>query len=142
MRPTEVKLSGNFYQLLFQMHNSMITMARRMRVEKARKDFHRLKEQCAEKRIKDELALQQQMEKASVEHVEIMFLYERFMQGDCYKTVQQVEQGLAAINTKTSKLNVFKKNISTCVKGLGWSECYAPWSASGKQHAIEFLKSI
>ena len=56
------------------------------------------------------------MEKASVEHVEIMFLYERFMQGDCYKTVQQVEQGLAAINTKTGKLNVLKKNISTHVK--------------------------
>ena len=66
------------------------------------------------------------MEKASVEHVEIMFLYEIFMQNDGYKTVQQVDQGLAAINTKTGKLNVLKKNISTCVKGLGWSEYHAP----------------
>ena len=109
-----------------------------MRVEKARKDFHRLKEQRAEKRIKDELALQKQMEKASVEHVEIMFLYERYVQGDCCKTVQQVEQGLAKINTQTGKLKVLKNNITMHVKGLGWSEYHTPWSANGKQHSIQF----
>ena len=52
MRPVEVQLSGNFYQLPFQTHDSMITMARGMRVEKARKDFHRLKEQRAEKGLR------------------------------------------------------------------------------------------
>ena len=81
------------------------------------------------------------MEKASVEYVEIMFLCERFVQGDCCKTVQQVEQCLAAINTKMGKLNALKKNISTHVKGLEWSEYHTPWSANGLQHAIEFLKN-
>ena len=77
------------------------------------------------------------MDKASAEHAELMFMHERFVQGDCCRTVEQVEQGLAAITTQTGKIKVLKNNIATCVKGLGWSEYHTPWSANGKQHTIE-----
>jgi hypothetical protein len=50
-----------------------------------------LKEQCTKKRIKDEIALREQIEKASAEYVELIFLYERYIQGNYYKTVAQVE---------------------------------------------------
>ena len=86
-----MKISGNFYQLPHQTHNAIIIMARGMGVEKEREDFQRLKEQRAEKMITDELDLQQHMDKASADHVELMFMNEIFVQGDCYKTVEQVE---------------------------------------------------
>ena len=57
----------------------MLIIASSMRVEKARRDFYQLKEQYSKKRIKDEIALREQMEKASTKHVELMFLYERYI---------------------------------------------------------------
>ena len=51
-----------------------------------------------------------------------------------------MEQGLAAITTQTSKIKVLKHNIVTHVKGLGWSEHDAPWSANGEQYSIQCLK--
>lgn len=32
-----------------------------------------------------------------------------------------------------------KKQITMCVKGLGWSEYHTAWSANGKQHSMEHL---
>ena len=118
VRPTEVKLPGNFYKLPIEIHDSMLIMARSMRVEKARRDFHRLKEQRAEKRRKDEIALQERIEKASADHVETLFLYEQYVQGECYKTVEEVERGLAAISSQTGKVKELKKHITIYVKGL------------------------
>jgi len=63
----------------------MLIIASSMRVEKARRDFYQLKEQYSKKRIKYEIALREQMEKASAEYVELMFLYERYVWGDYYK---------------------------------------------------------
>ena len=110
-----------------------------MRVEKARRDLLRLNEQRAEKRRKDELALQDCMEKASADHVEMMFLCEQYMQRECYKAVKQVEQGLSSISSRVAKLKELKKHITIYVKGLGWSEYHTTWSVNGKQHTVEYL---
>ena len=110
-----------------------------MRVEKARRDFHRLKEQRAEKRRKDEIAFRDQMEKASADHVDMLFLYEQHAQGECWKTVEEVERGLTVTQTKTGKVKELKKQITMCVKGLGWSEYHTAWSVNGKQHSVECL---
>ena len=53
-----------------------------MRADKARRDFERLKERRFEKRVKDGIEIRESMEKASPDHVELIFLYERHMQGD------------------------------------------------------------
>ena len=117
----------------------MLIMARSMRVEKARRDLQRLKEQRAEKRRKDELALEERMEKASEEHAEILFLYEQHVQGECYKTVEDADQGLATISSQAGKLKELKKHITIYVKGLGWSEYHTAWSVNGKPHSVEYL---
>ena len=72
VRPTEIKLPGNFCKLSIETHDSILIMAR------ARRNLHRLKEQRAGKRRKDELALQEQMEKASADHAETLFLCEQY----------------------------------------------------------------
>ena len=76
VRPTEVKLSGNFYNLPIETRDSMLTLAREKVKENPRRDLVRLKEQRAEKRRKGELVIKEQLEKASQEHVETMFMHE------------------------------------------------------------------
>ena len=79
------------------------------------------------------------MEKASAEHVEIMFLYERCMQGDCWKSLEEVDQGLACISGQLAKRNTLKKHITIYVKGLGWHDYHTTWSLNGTLRPIECL---
>ena len=52
---------------------------------------------------------------------------------------------MEAISTQTGKLKELKRNITIYVKGLGWSEHYAPWSikidGKQRQHSPECLKN-
>ena len=123
----------------------MLILAREKGKLKARRDLVRLKEQRAEKRRKDELAMKQQLVKASEEHVENMFLYDMCIQGECYKTVDEVERGISGILTQTGKLKELKRVITIYVKGLGWSEYHTPWSiridGKQRQHTVGYLKN-
>ena len=70
---SEIKLPVNFYQLPMELCDSMLNVTRSMHPHKAPRDFIRLKDQRAEKRIKDEISLQHSMEKASADHVKLIF---------------------------------------------------------------------
>jgi len=100
-----------------------------MRPHKARRDLLRLKEQRAEKRRKDKIALESRMSKVSEDHIDIMFLYERYTQGECWRTVEKVNDKLIKIKGKTSIRNILKDQITIYVKGLGWKEYHTAWSS-------------
>ena len=63
--------------------------------------------------------MKEQLEKASEEHTEIMFFYDVRMQGDCYRTIDEVERSIVGIPLKTGKLKELKRNVTACVKSLG-----------------------
>ena len=100
----------------------------------------RLRDQRAEKMRKDELALQCRIEKISSDHVDIMFLYKRHVQGDCWTTVEQVEVELSKTKGITAQRNALKDQITMHAKGLKRKECHTPWSFQGKLHSVDYLK--
>ena len=71
-RNTEHEI-GIIHQLSNEMHNSLLTMARRLRPIKAKQDYTRLKLQREEKRRKEEILLKLSEEKACEAHVERFF---------------------------------------------------------------------
>ena len=52
------------------------------------------------------------VEKASADYVDVMFLYERYVQGDCWTTPELVNSELNKVNGKTAKRNTLKDQIT------------------------------
>ena len=52
-------------------------MAHSLRHIKAKEDDIRIKEQCNEKRMKDELALSLSIDKAVADHIDVLFLWNK-----------------------------------------------------------------
>ena len=116
------KLSQASIRLLsHEMHNSLLTTARKQRTVKARVDYMKLKEQRDEKKRKADLELQLNLEKASYEIIETLFLYEKYENGNCWRTVDEVNEGLDKISGSTAKKCALKDNITVYVKGLRWT---------------------
>ena len=80
------------------------------------------------------------MSKDSAENVDLMFMHEYHANFECYKTTEEVENGLASASNEKGIIKVLRNNIVTHAKGLGWSECHTPWSINGKQHSVDCLK--
>ena len=70
------------HRLPVPMCNSLLNVARNIRQHKERQDNFRLKDQRYEKHKKDEFGLQANMEKASEEHIEILFRWEKCLNGE------------------------------------------------------------
>ena len=74
---------GLIHTLSQLMYDSLLIMERKFRLHKAKGDFERLNAQRHEKRLKDKLALQHNMERSNEEHIDNMFLHERCVNGEC-----------------------------------------------------------
>ena len=116
------KLSQAFIRLLsHEMCNSLLATARKQRPVKARADCMKLKEQRDEKKRKADLELQLNLEKTSYEIIETLFLYEKYENGNCWRTVDEVNEGLEKISSSTAKKCALKDNITIYVKDLRWT---------------------
>ena len=80
------------------------------------------------------------MRKASEDQIDIMFLYERYTQGDCQRTVEKVNDELIKIKRKTSMQNTLKDQITIYVKELGWKEYHTAQSSQDHPHSIEYFR--
>ena len=65
------------------MHNCLLLIARKNRASKARSDLSKLKAQRNQKRKKEELLLQMNLEKASEKFIDAMFYCDKHAQGKC-----------------------------------------------------------
>ena len=99
---------GVFQSLPINISNALLSMSRSFRPIKAVSDTRRLKEQRDAKRIKEELALKLQADKASEVHVEVLFLHKLYEDGKNWRRASQVEQGFAKLTILTSKRNSLK----------------------------------
>jgi len=97
-------------------------MARRYDKSQKKEDILSLEAQREEKRLKQEMIEKKNLQKASKEHIETLFLYEKWIDGKCWTSPQEVEDGLDEMRTKGGKLEMLKLNINIYVKGLGLEE--------------------
>ena len=84
------KRIGIMHRLSPAMHDSLLHMARNVRPAQARIDNIRLKAQREEKRRKDELALQDNLSKASEDHIEALFRWSKHVNGEFWTSEEQV----------------------------------------------------
>ena len=69
-----------------------------------------------------------------------MFLFEKYEKGHCWRTVDEVNEGLEKIKSVGAKKSALKENITVCVKGFRWSMCHTKWSVRGVHHSVEYLR--
>ena len=63
------------------MHNCLLLTARKNQASKPRSDLSKLKAQRNKKREKEELLLQMNLEKASEKFIDVMFYYNKYIEG-------------------------------------------------------------
>ena len=122
------------------MHNSLLIMARNVRLSQERIDYIRLKAQREEKCRKDELALQANISKAGEDHIEVLFRWDKHVNGEFWTTEEQLNEELNKIKVVVAKRKTLQDKIKDYVKGFGWKEYHTTWSVKGQPHTIEYLQ--
>ena len=122
------------------MYNCLLLTARKNRLSKARSDLSKLKAQRNHKRDKEELLLQMNLEKASEKFIDVMFYYNKYIEGKCWMSVEDVEHGLSNIKGIVAQRDTLKDMITIYVKGLQWNQYHTKWSHNRKQFSVEYLK--
>lgn len=115
-------------------------MASNFQPVQAKTDFNIIKLQRDEKRRKQEIKMDTVKDKCSQQHIEAVFLYEKFKTGNCWKTRAQVNAGLRKITTKTGKIKMLKEMITIYVKGLQWKDLHTPWSQGRVDLSKDYLR--
>ena len=59
------------------------------------------------------------MSKASAESVYLMLMHEQCANGECCKTAEEAENGLASASNQTVKIKALRNCITIHAKGLG-----------------------
>ena len=131
---------GIMHKLSTPMYNSLLIMARNFRPHKAKQDTLRLKASRDEKRKRDELALELNIEKASAKHIETLFRWEKYEKGEFWTTEEEVIAHVSQVEGVTAKRNTLKDKITDYVKGFGWDEYHTTWSVGGRPHSVEYLQ--
>ena len=68
------------------MRNSLLLMAHSIRPTKAKEYTLRLKTQCDEKLIKDELEFYFSIDKATLGHIDVLLLWDTYEKGETWST--------------------------------------------------------
>ena len=106
-------------------------------VENNNKD---LELQAKERRVKEELAKEKNMAKATDDYIEAMYLIRMYDSEACLKDdPKNVKKLLKRLKTKKAKYDALKSNILMRVKGFGWEWCSHPWSKNGHVYTINEL---
>ena len=96
--------------------------------------------QAKERRIKEELAKEKNMAKATDDYIEAMYLIRMYDSDACLKDdPKNVKKLIKKLKTKKAKYDALKSNILMRVKGFGWEWCAHPWSKNGHVYTIHEL---
>ena len=68
------------------------------------------------------------IQKANSDHIDAVYLFEKYHSVGCWKTVRQINTELIKVQTKTENTKILKENIKIYFKGLGCSDFHTPWS--------------
>ena len=63
-----------------------------------------------------------------MDHIDSLFLYEKWKKNECWKTQEDVEQGLEKMETKGGKIESLKDNMNVHAKGLGLKQYHIAMS--------------
>ena len=89
---------------------------------------------------KDELAREKNLENATEEYIEAMYLISMYDSDACLKDdPKNVRKLLKKLKSKKAKLDALKTNILIRVKGFGWEWCHHAWSKNGRVYTINEL---
>ena len=92
------------------------------------------------RREKEELAREKNMEKATEEYIEAMFLIKMYNSDACLKDdPKNVTKLMKKLKSETARYDALKKNITIQVKGFGWEWCHHAWSKNGRKYSMKVL---
>ena len=80
------------------------------------------------------------MEKATDGHFECMIYHKMYESDKCWKTREEVTEGMKALQYKKDKEQALKDNIQMRFKGLGYEDCHVTWSKNGKKKTLHALQ--
>ena len=130
----ESTTDGLLHQLPPRMQTSLIITCMKDSLSTKQYNSDALWEQRKARKLKDELAKEKSLEKASEEHVEAYYYHKMYHFPACWRSEEEVDTELEKIKTKADKLYAVKENILIRVKGFGWKEFAHPWSKNGVQY--------
>ena len=100
-----------------------------------------LERQHQAKREKQELKKKAGFANASDEYIECLIHHTLWSSERCWKTPEDVREGLKSLDFKCDKEAALKDNINIRFKGFGWDDCRVTWSKDGVKKTIPDLKS-
>ena len=99
-----------------------------------------LKLMATARREKEEMAREKNMEKATEEYIEAMFLIQMYHSDACIKDdPKNVTKLMKKLKSETAQYDALKKNINIRVKGFGWEWCHHAWSKNGSKYSVKVL---
>ena len=67
------------------------------------------------------------IQKANSDHIDAVYLFEKYHSLGCWKTVRQINTELRKVQAKTEKSKALKENIKIYISGQGWSGFHTQW---------------
>ena len=134
------KPRGMFHEFDDVLMHAIVEVAMQDAPETRERNNKDLEDQAQHRRLKEEMAREKNMEKATDEYIEALYLINMYASEACVKGDKRgVKRMLKKLKSKTAKYNAIKANITLRVKGFGWDWCKHAWSAGNKPYSVEVL---
>ena len=143
-RPTgakgDNKPRGIFHEFDDALRHAIVKVAMRDAPATRERNNKDIELQAEARRIKEELEKGKNMEKATEEYVEAVYLISMYYSDACLKDdPRNVKKLLKKLKTKKAKYDALKSNILIRVKGFNWEWCAHPWSKNGHVYSVHEL---
>lgn len=92
------------------------------------------------KRRKEELLKQAGLEKAREEYIRCLNYHFMWKSDRCWKTAEEVDDGLNNIRLLKDQRDALKDNIQIRYLGMGWNDCHTTFTKDGRNKPIEMLR--
>ena len=137
---SDKKPLGLFHQFDVELREALVLVAMEDAPTTRQQNNDDLNRQAKARRRKEELAKEQNMQKATDEYIEACYYHMMYNSDACWKGDQRVVAcELKKLTSTTAKLDALKENIKIRWKGFNWDWCQHAWSKDGRKYTVKEL---
>ena len=137
---SDKKKRGLFHEFDEDVRHAIVLMAMRDAPATRSLNTEALKKQATARRMKEEVAKQKNMKKATDEYIEATCLINMYNSDKCMKDdPKNLTKMLKTLGSNTAKLNAIKTNIDIRLKGFRWEWCRTAFSQNGVKFTVQHL---
>lgn len=128
---------GFFHQFGKEVQEAIVSVAMQDAPKTRQRNNKDLEVQAKARKLKDDLAKEKSLEKASEEYIDAVYYHRMYNSDACWKGEPRVVTNeLGKLKSDAAKYRAVKENIQIRVKGFGWDWCKHPWSKDNHKYTV------